>query len=109
MHSATGTHFRRVAGRALGVDPDSVLIGNGSDDILTILTRAFVPEGGLVASPSPSYTLYRTLAEIQANFEFARGINGVENGRIRPMMAPSVTITVGAQLRSRSTTSSARG
>ena len=43
-----GTHFRHVAGRVLGVDPDSILIGNGSDDILTILTRAFVPEGGLI-------------------------------------------------------------
>jgi histidinol-phosphate aminotransferase len=60
-----GTEFRRTAGRVLGVDPDAILIGNGSDDILTILTRAFVPEGGLVVSPTPSYLLYRTLAEIQ--------------------------------------------
>src|SRR5260370_13128178 len=43
-----GTHFRQVAGRVLGLDPDSILIGNGSDDVLTVLTRAFVPEGGLV-------------------------------------------------------------
>jgi len=62
----SGTHFREVAGRVLGVDPDGILIGNGSDDVLTILTRAFVPEGGLVVSPSPSYLLYRTLAELQA-------------------------------------------
>src|SRR5262245_1603832 len=60
-----GTAFRETAGRVLGVDPDGVLIGNGSDDVLTILTRAFVPEGGLVAAPTPSYLLYRTLAEIQ--------------------------------------------
>ena len=60
-----GTAFRQAAGRVLGVDPDGILIGNGSDDILTILTRAFVPEGGLVVSPTPSYLLYRTLAEIQ--------------------------------------------
>src|SRR5207253_1866440 len=60
-----GTHFRQVAGRILDVDPDGVLIGNGSDDILTVLTRAFVPEGGLVVSPTPSYLLYRTLAELQ--------------------------------------------
>src|SRR5690242_12918757 len=60
-----GTHFRHTAARVLGVDPDGVLIGNGSDDVLTILTRAFVPEGGLVASPAPSYLLYRTLAAIQ--------------------------------------------
>lgn len=65
-----GTAFRQTAGRVLGVDPDAILIGNGSDDILTILTRAFVPEAGLVVSPTPSYLLYRTLAEIQgARFE----------------------------------------
>jgi histidinol-phosphate aminotransferase len=65
-----GTGFRQTASRVLGVDPDSILIGNGSDDLLTILTRAFVPEGGLIASPTPSYLLYRTLAEIQgARFE----------------------------------------
>lgn len=60
-----GTVFRQTAGRVLGVDPDGILIGNGSDDVLTIITRAFVPEAGLVASPTPSYLLYRTLAEIQ--------------------------------------------
>ena len=41
------------------------MIGNGSDDILTSVTRAFVPDGGLVVSPMPSYLLYATLAEIQ--------------------------------------------
>jgi histidinol-phosphate aminotransferase len=60
-----GTLFRQTAGRVLGVDPDGILIGNGSDDVLTILTRAFVPEGGLVMSPTPSYLLYRTLANLQ--------------------------------------------
>lgn len=60
-----GDTFRKAAGRVLGVDPDSILIGNGSDDVLTILTRAFVPEGGLIASPTPSYILYKSLAEIQ--------------------------------------------
>ena len=60
-----GSHFRQVAGRVLGVDPDAILIGNGSDDILTILTRAFVGEEGLIVSLTPSYVLYRSLAEIQ--------------------------------------------
>src|SRR6266478_4097911 len=61
----TGTAFRQTASGVLGVDPDSILIGNGSDDILTILTRALVPEGGLIVSPTPSYILYRSLTEIQ--------------------------------------------
>ncbi|HYH66790.1 MAG TPA: aminotransferase class I/II-fold pyridoxal phosphate-dependent enzyme, partial [Urbifossiella sp.] len=60
-----GDTFRRAAGRVLGVDPECIVIGNGSDDILTILTRAFVPEGGRVLAPTPSYILYGSLAEIQ--------------------------------------------
>ncbi len=42
-----------------------ILAGNGSDDLLTILTRSFVGPGDVVAYPTPSYILYRTLAEIQ--------------------------------------------
>ncbi len=49
----------------LGVPPDWILCGNGSDDILTIATRAFVGEGELLRLPYPSYILYKTLAEIQ--------------------------------------------
>jgi histidinol-phosphate aminotransferase len=67
-----GTAFRQTAARVLDVDPEAILIGNGSDDLLTILTRAFVPEGGLIASLTPSYVLYRSLAEIQgARFQAA--------------------------------------
>jgi histidinol-phosphate aminotransferase len=65
-----GDTFRKTAALVLDVDPDAILIGNGSDDILTIVTRAFVLEGGLVVSPTPSYLLYKTLADIQgARFE----------------------------------------
>ncbi len=60
-----GDTFRAAAAEALGVSADSILIGNGSDDILTILTRAFVPEGGRMASLTPSYSLYQSLADIQ--------------------------------------------
>jgi histidinol-phosphate aminotransferase len=60
-----GSTFRQVAAQLLNVDPEGILIGNGSDDLLTMATRAFVPEGGLVVSPTPSYVLYRSLAEIQ--------------------------------------------
>jgi len=59
------TSFRHAAGRVLGVPPEAILVGNGSDDVLTIVTRAFVPQNGLVVSLTPSYLLYRTLADIQ--------------------------------------------
>ncbi|CAN5331667.1 histidinol-phosphate transaminase [soil metagenome] len=68
-----GDTFRKAAGAVLNVDPDGILIGNGSDDILTILTRAFVPERGLIVSPTPSYSLYKTLAGLQgAEFHTVR-------------------------------------
>jgi len=60
-----GTAFRIAAARRHGVDPGMILCGNGSDDLLTIITRAFVGPGDLVVYPTPSYILYRTLAELQ--------------------------------------------
>jgi histidinol-phosphate aminotransferase len=59
------TAFRIRAGELLGIDPDWILCGNGSDDILTIVTRAFVGTSDMVRFVNPSYLLYRTLAEIQ--------------------------------------------
>ncbi len=65
-----GTAFRVRAAEVLGIEPDQILCGNGSDDILTIVTRAFVGSGDLIRLPYPSYILYRTLAELQgARFE----------------------------------------
>jgi histidinol-phosphate aminotransferase len=49
----------------LGVPPEWILCGNGSDDILTIATRTFVGQGQSLRLPYPSYILYRSLAEIQ--------------------------------------------
>ncbi len=63
---ALATSFRVRAGEVLGVDPDWILCGNGSDDILTIVTRTFVGQDDLLRLPYPSYILYRTLSEIQA-------------------------------------------
>lgn len=60
--------FRRRAAELLGVEPDWILCGNGSDDILTIATRAFVGAGQRLRLPYPSYVLYKTLAEIQGAF-----------------------------------------
>jgi len=57
--------FRRRAAELWGVEPDWILCGNGSDDILTIVTRAFVGQGQRLRLPYPSYVLYKTLAEIQ--------------------------------------------
>ena len=57
--------FRRSAAEVLGIDPEWILVGNGSDDLLTMLFRAVTGTGRAVAYPAPTYVLYRTLAAIQ--------------------------------------------
>lgn len=59
------TRFRETAAKLLGIEPDWILACNGSDDALTILTRACVESGSTLVSPTPSYPLYRVLAQIQ--------------------------------------------
>jgi histidinol-phosphate aminotransferase len=59
------TAFCRAAARLHGIEPGMVLAGNGSDDVLTIVTRAFVGPGDPAAFASPSYLLYSTLIQLQ--------------------------------------------
>jgi histidinol-phosphate aminotransferase len=61
----TSSGLRAVAAARFGVTPEQVLAGNGSDDCLTILYRAFLDPGQRVACPWPPYGLYDTLASLQ--------------------------------------------
>ena len=56
---------REAASRALGVSPDQIICGNGSDDLLTIALRTFVGENEGLAYTEPSYSLYPVLADLQ--------------------------------------------
>jgi histidinol-phosphate aminotransferase len=56
--------FRTTAARVLGVTPDMVLAGNGSDEILTLVMRTFLGPGEILAMPAPTYSLYPVLAQI---------------------------------------------
>lgn len=60
--------FRQAVSEKFGIPMESIMCGNGSDDLLTILTRTFVGAGELLRLPTPSYILYRSLAEIQGAF-----------------------------------------
>ncbi len=60
------TDFCRAVGKTFGIPSDWVIAGNGSDDLLTLLVRACADEHERVlAYPTPTYVLYRTLAAIQ--------------------------------------------
>ena len=57
--------FIGAAARAYGFRPESILAGNGSDELLAMLFRSVLDSGDKVAYPLPTYSLYDTLAAIQ--------------------------------------------
>jgi histidinol-phosphate aminotransferase len=83
--------LRETAAETYGVRPDQVLAGNGSDDCLTIIYRAFLQPGERVATPWPTYGLYDTLATLQGA--------GIEHVDYRPDWAlPSNLARLAAKL-----------
>ncbi len=57
--------LRRVAAEVVGCQPDQVIAGNGSDELLRILLDTFVEEGETVGFFAPSYSLYPVLTRIR--------------------------------------------
>jgi histidinol-phosphate aminotransferase len=54
-----------AVGEVFHIPEDWILVGNGSDEILSILVRACCEPGRPLVYAMPTYVLYRTLAEIQ--------------------------------------------
>jgi histidinol-phosphate aminotransferase len=59
------TALRRQAALTYGFDISRVIAGNGSDDLLAMIARAFLGEKDALCCPVPTYTLYDTLVRIQ--------------------------------------------
>jgi histidinol-phosphate aminotransferase len=60
----TSLPLRRTLAAYHGVEPEQILVGNGSDEILRILIHAFVEKGVRVAIVEPTYSLYPVLVEM---------------------------------------------
>lgn len=59
----TTATVRDIFARDNGFQADNVFVGNGSDEIFTLIFRGFVEPEGIAAFAYPSYSLYYTLAE----------------------------------------------
>jgi histidinol-phosphate aminotransferase len=57
--------LRQVIADLHGVKREQVFVGNGSDEILALCTRAFVEDDGAIGYFEPSYSLYPVLASIR--------------------------------------------
>ncbi len=56
--------LRQAIASLHGLAPENVFIGNGSDEVLALFTRAYAPHGGTLGYMSPSYSLYPILGAI---------------------------------------------
>jgi len=57
--------LRHTAAAVYDVSPEQIVVGNGSDDLLTMLVRACLGPGDRIAYPVPTYSLYDTLVALQ--------------------------------------------
>ena len=57
--------LRAAIATRFGTTPAHVFVGNGSDEILSLVMKAFVENDECVGSLDPSYSLYQTLADIR--------------------------------------------
>jgi histidinol-phosphate aminotransferase len=58
--------YRRLveaAAARYGVDTAEILVGAGADEILDLVSKAFLPPGGAAVIPTPSYAMYRVETE----------------------------------------------
>lgn len=50
--------LRREIAKFYGINYDGILIGNGSDEVIDMITKAFTNPGDRVCFPSPSFVMY---------------------------------------------------
>ncbi len=60
----TARRLREGFAALRGLDPDNVFVGNGSDEIFTLIFRGFIEPDATAAFAYPSYALYYTLSQL---------------------------------------------
>ena len=52
-------YLKRYLASHLGVEPHSIIVGNGSDEIVSIVTRVFIHKGDEAIMGDPSFLMYK--------------------------------------------------
>lgn len=56
--------LRRLAGREFRAAPGNIVVGNGSDELISLIMNTFAPRGGKVMVLSPDFSMYQFYAEV---------------------------------------------
>ena len=57
--------FRNKASEVFNIDPDMIIAGNGSDELIDVVFRTYIGAGDVVAYPTPTYSYYQSQAYMQ--------------------------------------------
>jgi histidinol-phosphate aminotransferase len=61
-------YLKEDLARHLGLAPQQLILGNGSDEVLDLLVRALVPPGGEVVSTTHTFLMYGLLTQAAGGF-----------------------------------------
>ena len=84
------TEVRQALGKRLGASPESIVIGNGADELLAMLARAALDPGDEVVIPHPAFEPYGTEATLSGAVVVPSPLEGYEQdlddmlGRVTP-------------------------
>jgi histidinol-phosphate aminotransferase len=59
----SGYYLRHALAKKHGVAPDSIMLGNGSNELLELFARTFVRHGEEVVFPHPSFIVYPSIVQ----------------------------------------------
>ncbi|SFU68451.1 histidinol-phosphate aminotransferase [Clostridium sp. DSM 8431] len=62
---AMSDDLRKAIASVYKTDFNQVFCGNGSDEIISLIMKVFLEEGGTVVAPYPTYTVYKACANIE--------------------------------------------
>src|SRR5262245_61101495 len=57
----SGYYLRQALAKKHGVSPDSIVLGNGSNELIELLARTFVRHGEEIVFPHPSFIVYPSI------------------------------------------------
>lgn len=81
------TELRAELAKLNGCKPENIFVGNGSDEVLSVAAKTFVEDDEAIGSLDPSYSLYKTLADIR-NVPWV----GVDCAQVRKFDDPKVSL-----------------
>ena len=73
----SGYYLTRALADRLGVDPEQVVLGNGSNEIIEFLVKAFVQKGDEVITSQPSFLMYQKFVQIRGGENIVIPLRGM--------------------------------